>query len=139
MATYSADDPENSTTSTWTLDGDDKSDFEISDGGVLSFLAVPDHEVQDEYSLTVQNSDGQLNGILAVTITITNVDEHGEIELTSEQPQVDTQLTATLEDPDDDLSDIVLEVGKLFSHYHHLDDRQHHHCWRRNVQFLYAS
>ena len=46
MDTYSADDPENSTTSTWSLDGDDKDAFEISDSGVLSFLAVPDYEAQ---------------------------------------------------------------------------------------------
>ena len=107
VGTYSADDPEDLATSTWSLDGDDKNAFEISDSGVLSFLAVPDYEDQDEYSVTVQNSDGLLTGELEVTITIINVDEHGEIELTSEQPQVDSRLTATLEDPDGDLSDIA--------------------------------
>ncbi len=107
VTAYLADDPENSTTSTWSLDGDDKDDFEISDSGVLSFLAVPDYEAQDEYSVTVQNSDGVFTGELAVTVTITNIDERGEIELSSEQPQVGTALTATLEDDDGDLSDIA--------------------------------
>ena len=107
VGAYSADDPEKSATSTWSLDGDDDSAFEISDGGVLSFLAVADYEVEDEYRVTVQNSDGLLTGRLAVTVTIVNIDEHGEIELSSEQPQVDTALTATLEDPDDDLTDIA--------------------------------
>ena len=45
----------------------------------------------------MQNSDGVLTGKLPVTITITNIDERGEIELSSEQPQVGTPLTATLE------------------------------------------
>ena len=41
VGTYFDDDPENSTTSTWTLDGVDKDAFEISDGGVLSFPRDP--------------------------------------------------------------------------------------------------
>ena len=106
---YRAADPEEATTSNWSLDGDDKDAFEISNGGVLSFLAVPDYEVQDEYSVTVQNSDGQLTGELAVTVTVTNIDERGEIELSSEQPQVGTVLTATLEDDDGSLSNIAWE------------------------------
>ncbi len=107
VATYSEADPENSTTSIWTLDGDDKADFEISDGGVLSFLAIPDFEKQSEYSVTVQNSDGHLTGELVVTITVQDINERGEIELSSEQPQVGTPLTATLEDDDGSLDDIA--------------------------------
>ena len=109
VAAYSADDPENSTTSNWSLDGDDKNAFEISNSGVLSFVAIPDYEIQGEYSVTVQNSDGLLTGWLAVTVTITNIDERGEIELSSEQPQVGTALTATLEDDDGSLADIAWE------------------------------
>ena len=107
VETYFADDPENSTTSTWTLDGEDKAAFEIDEFGVLSFLATPNYEAQSKYSLTVQNSDGQLTGELAVIITVQNFDERGEIELSSEQPQVDTALTATLEDDDGSLDDIA--------------------------------
>ena len=107
VGTYTADDPENSTTSIWTLDGEDKAAFEIDEFGALSFLATPNYEAQSEYSVTVQYSDGQLTGELAVIITVQNFDERGEIELSSEQPQVDTALTATLEDDDGSLDDIA--------------------------------
>ena len=108
MSAYSADDPENSTTSTLVAGWRPiKNAFEISNSGALSFIAIPDYEIQGEYSVTVQNSDGLLTGSLAVTITITNIDERGEIELSSEQPQVGTALTATLEDDDGDLSNIA--------------------------------
>ena len=43
MATYSATDPE-SATITWSLEGDDAADFEISAGGELTFKSSPDHE-----------------------------------------------------------------------------------------------
>ena len=72
-------------------------------------LAIPDYEDQSSYSVTVQNSDGHLTGELAITITVQNIDEGGEIELSSEQPQVDTALIATLEDDDGSLDDIAWE------------------------------
>ena len=87
---------------------------------MLSFIAIPDYEVQGEYSITVQNSDGLLIGSLAVTITITNIDERGEIELSSEQPQVGTALTATLEDDDGRPFQHRLAVGELFGHHQRL-------------------
>ena len=43
VATYSATDPE-SATITWSLEGDDAADFEISTGGVLTFGSPPDYE-----------------------------------------------------------------------------------------------
>ncbi|MCE2458071.1 MAG: cadherin domain-containing protein [Dehalococcoidia bacterium] len=77
VETHSADDPENSTTSKWTLDGNHKSAFEIDEFGTLSFLATPNYEDQSEYSVTVQNSDGVLTGELSVTVTVINFDERG--------------------------------------------------------------
>ena len=42
VATYTATNPE-SATITWTLEGDDAADFEISAGGMLTFKSSPDH------------------------------------------------------------------------------------------------
>ena len=45
-------------------------------------------------------SDGTMNDTITVTITVTNEDEAGTVTLSPGQPQVGTELTATLEDPD---------------------------------------
>ena len=78
VATYSATDPE-SATITWSLEGDDAADFEISDGGVLTFRSPPDYETKSSYSVTVTASDsGGLSDSIDVTITVTDVDEMGD-------------------------------------------------------------
>ncbi len=80
VATYSATDPE-SATITWSLEGDDAADFEISDGGVLTFKTSPDYENpadadQDNvYEVTVKASDGTNEDTLDVTVTVADVDE----------------------------------------------------------------
>ena len=80
VATYSATDPE-SVTITWTLEGDDAADFEISAGGVLTFGSPPDYEnpadadLDNVYKVTVKASDGTNEDRWDVTVTVTNVDE----------------------------------------------------------------
>ncbi len=80
VATYTATDPERVTSFSWTLAGDDSGDFSITDG-TLSFNASPNFEsaadanTDNAYLITVQASDGSLGGALAVTVTVTNVDE----------------------------------------------------------------
>ena len=80
VATYSATDPE-SATITWSLEGDDAADFEISTGGVLTFVSPPDYEAAADddtdnvYKVTVKASDGTNRDTLSVTITVTDVDE----------------------------------------------------------------
>ena len=80
VAVYQADDPEKDDT-TWSLAGTDHGDFEISDSGVLTFSQKPDYEYptdsgrKNEYKVTVQASDGRRTGTLAVTVTVTDVDE----------------------------------------------------------------
>ena len=98
VATYRATDPERDPIQ-WTLEGVDANAFTLS-GGVLRFLAPPDYEVDDRYLVTVVASDGELADELPVTITVTNEDEAGHLTLSSVQPQVDTELTALLTDPD---------------------------------------
>ena len=85
-ASYSATDPEGANI-TWSLGGNDGGKFAISDGGVLSFAAEPDFDIKGDrngdniYEVTVQateEDDGDadpLTGTLAVTVTLSDVDE----------------------------------------------------------------
>ena len=90
VATYSATDLE-SATITWSLEGDDAADFEISAGGMLTFVSSPDHENPADadrdnvYEVTVKASDGTNEDTLDVTITVTDVDE----DVTPADPLVD--------------------------------------------------
>ena len=95
VATYRATDPERDPIQ-WTVDSDD---FTISDG-VLRFLIPPDYEAGSSYFVTVEASDRELTDELFVTVTVTNEDEESNLTLSSVQPQVDTELTAILTDPD---------------------------------------
>ena len=113
VATYTATDPDQGTKITWILEGDDKDDFELSDAGVLTFKTPPDYEDPEDtdtnnvYVLTVKASDGLEHHTLSVTVTVTNVDEAGMLSLTSFYPQVGTELTATLSDPDGTTSGVT--------------------------------
>ena len=102
--TYQATDPERATI-VWTLEGDDAEDFSISSGGVLTFSERPDFEASGGdpvYNVTVRASDGgTLSDTIDVTITVTNVDEPGEITLSTLQPQENEEVTATTTDPDE--------------------------------------
>ena len=105
VAAFTARDPEGQTTLIWSLLGPDRDRFAI-DGGRLSFGAPPDYEAAADsgsdnvYNVTVRASDGGETGEHAVAVTVTNVEENGSLELSSPQPQVGTELTATLIDAD---------------------------------------
>ena len=77
VATYRADDPERGMIS-WSLSGDDRGDFEISDTGVLTFANVPDFENpadlngDNDYLVTIEAYDGRHTATLEVTVTVTN-------------------------------------------------------------------
>ena len=83
-------DPE-SATITWTLEGDDAADFEISAGGELTFKSSPDHEAaadadtDNTYEVTVMASDGTIEHRPDVIISVTDVDE----DVTPDDPLVD--------------------------------------------------
>ena len=88
VATYTASDPE-SASITWSLSGlrHDAEDFVIN-GGVLTFGATPNFEdaadanTDNVYLVTVEASDGSVKGTLAVTVTVTNVNEPPEFPST---------------------------------------------------------
>ena len=127
VATFTATDPEGADVD-WSVMGPDGADFEI-DGGVLTFKNPPDFETpkgtndnnndgdtDDEgedaggnvYQVTVRATEvraADAEGpteftIQDITVTVTNVEEPGTIDLSRLQPQNDQPLTATLTDPD---------------------------------------
>ena len=112
VASYIAADPEGVTVN-WTLSGEDSDDFSISAGGALSFNASPDFvtptdaDSTNTYLVTVEATDGTTDKVtLAVTVTVTNVEEVGSAALSPPQPVVGVgvELTATLTDPDGSIS-----------------------------------
>ena len=108
-APVAATDPETDTIA-YTLGGDDAASFAIDEAtGQLKTFDPLDYEFKSSYSVTVSVSDGKdidgnadtsVDNTIDVTIAVTDVDEDGNVILSSLQPQVDTALTATLEDPD---------------------------------------
>ena len=76
---------------TWSLEGDDSGDFTISSDGKLTFNAVPDYEAPADtgtdnvYNVTVKVADDEgtpTSATLAVTITVTDVNEKPTIDTT---------------------------------------------------------
>ena len=89
--------------------------FTISAQGVLNFKSAPDYEMPrnlapsetntNTYMVVVVASDdapgaGGTKAIKKMVVTVTNVDEPGIVTLSSLQPQVEAELTATLVDPE---------------------------------------
>ena len=104
-----------------SLAGADAAAFELVDldgTGVevvygLTFKDAPNFEsptdLNKDNSYRVQvvaKDDAGNNSKTDVTVTVTNLDEPGKVSLSSIQPGVGTALTATVSDPDGDLTDI---------------------------------
>ena len=91
LGTYDAVDPEDPTgpITRWSLSGTDAGDFAVSEAGELSFRKAPDYErpadsnKDNVYSLSVRASDGRNYGYLAVTVTVTDINEAPEITTTA--------------------------------------------------------
>ncbi len=110
MGPYEADDPDDDAL-TWSLRGADAAAFELTGTGLtrsLAFKTPPDFEQQASYTVLVGVSDAEpLSATVTTTISVSNVDEAGTIELTSTKPQVGTPLSATLSDPDGSITGAV--------------------------------
>ena len=91
-----------SDTLTYTLGGTDAASFAIvATSGQLQTKSALDYETKSSYSVTVTATDPSgASDTITVTITVTNADDEGKVTLSSTQPQVGTELTATLTDPD---------------------------------------
>ena len=108
VATYTAADSDGDSL-TWSLTGTDASAFELQGSGTtrtLHFQSAPDFETQQTYTVDVVVNDGSLSATVAVTVSVSNVDEPGTIELSSTQPRVGEPITAILTDPDGSVTNV---------------------------------
>ena len=108
------DDPANTGTvepvASYTLEGADAGNFEISPSGVLTIdttgddAHTPNYEKQSSYSITIVAISGvddrRLAGRLDVTIKVTNAEDPGSVELSQIEPREGLPVTATLKDED---------------------------------------
>ena len=102
-----ATDPDNNPI-TYSLGGTDQTDFNEdfsldASNGLITVRsdATIDHETTPSYSVTITATDpyGGTDTV-ALTITVTNIDEPGTVTLSQPTPVVGEPLTATLDDPD---------------------------------------
>ena len=107
---YTATDPDENETLTYTLTGADATSFEIDSGtGQIKTLAALDYETKPSYTVTVAVRDSRDDAgdpdtaddaTLDITITVTDEDDPGTIRLSPTQPSEGNAVTATLEDDD---------------------------------------
>ena len=132
VATYVATDPEGASIS-WDLRGADAALFTIA-GGVLQFVNPPDYEDakdladlknetatpgadarQNTYSVVIRAIASRASGDTGpaeavdttVTVTVTDVDEDGEVVISLLQPEVGIPIMASLTDSDGGVTDTV--------------------------------
>ena len=90
--TFRATDPQQQTI-TWSLEGDDAGDFDLSTGGALTFRTAPDFENPvdsdrlNDYELTVVATDEDRHrDRLSFTVSVTDVNEGPEISRVGSAP-----------------------------------------------------
>ena len=90
----------------YSLKGADKDSLSISNTGALSVATAhtPDYEEQNSYSITIVAHSGQdarrLVASLDVTIDVVDAEDDGSVFLSQREPQVGTEMHATVSDPD---------------------------------------
>ena len=93
---------------TYSLENAGTSHFAIdSSTGQLMSGAPLDYESGDSYTVEVIASDGSRSDKVTVTVNVRNVDERGTVELSWRQPQVSTEFSASLTDPDGTVSGLT--------------------------------
>ena len=98
---------------TYTLENAGTSHFAIdSSTGQLMAGAPLDYESEDSYTVKVIASDGKSSGSITVTVNVTNLDERGSVTLSWKQPQVSTEITASLTDPDGGVSGLTWQWSR---------------------------
>ena len=99
VATFTGVDPEGDPF-LWSVDN---GDFWISSGGQLNFRTPPSFEDQTSYRVTVEaTDDGGLSATLAVSVSVTDMEEEGVVTVTPPRGWADvaTQFSADLTDDD---------------------------------------
>ena len=108
VATYTATGSD-SAGATWSLEGPDASAFAIS-SGVLAFRSSPNFESPSDqgadnmYEVTVKATSGTLTATRNVSVSVTNEDEDGTVNLRSpgNEVKVGVELTAELDERDEE-------------------------------------
>ena len=109
----SASDPQGDAL-TYSLGGRDADLFDIvPTSGQLVTKEPLDYETRSRYSVVVSvhdgkdfsgNADAVIDATISVIISLTNLDEAGEVSFSSDHPHIGTPLTAGGSDPDGDVS-----------------------------------
>ena len=82
--------------------------IQVGDGTNLDYEGE-----KNTYGVEVTATDPSgATAMITVTIVVTNLDEAGTVTLSSEKPTVGDDLTATLGDPDGDLTDVTWQWSK---------------------------
>ena len=150
VATYVGTDPEGDTIS-WDLRGADAALFTIA-GGVLRFVNSPDFEdgkdvVGTNTATPEADADGNTYSVViraitrrdsddtgpaeavdaTVTVTVTDVDEGGEVVISSLQPEIAIPIMASLTDPDGVVTVLSWqwEVSKVAADVLDIDEDKH--------------
>ena len=123
VAAYTAPDPEGASI-TWSLSGNDSGDFSISITGELTFTTPPDYEapadadMDNEYLVTIEASDGNHTGTLHVTVTVTDENEppafavETDARIIAESPVAGRNVGTPVSATDSDAGDILTyELG----------------------------
>ena len=99
---------------TYALGGTDAASFDIdpATGQLMTKVALDfenpaDADTDNVYQVTVEANDGTYSDTHAVTVMVTNVDEPGAVNLSSQAPVVGTALTASLTDDDDEITEMT--------------------------------
>ena len=104
--TFTGPHPYDDTSYTYLISGADSDVLTFDGSGVLSFREgyEPDYEERSSYSITIMARSGEglrrLNVALDVTIEVVNGEDPGELSLSQREPQVGTEVHATVSDPD---------------------------------------
>ena len=103
VATYRGADPERDTL-VWSVNNDV---FWVSGRGQLYFASPPSFEDATSYQVTVTAADPEgLSDTLAVTVTVTDLEEPGVVGLTPLRGWVGTRFAASLTDDDGNTSNV---------------------------------
>ena len=99
---------------TYSLGGTDAASFGIvASTGQLLTKSPLDYETRNRYRVTVTAADtSSASDTVTVNINVTNLEENGSVTLSSQQPRVGARLTATLTDPDGQVSGVSWQWHK---------------------------
>ena len=103
VATYTATDPDERATITWSVEDPGAGDFTITNAGALSFASAPNYEVKSSYTVTVRASDGTNTDDHDVTVAVTDVNEPEVLVLSHRTPLIGEEFTAAFEGTGDNV------------------------------------